>query len=167
MDKNKRNVLLSVIIAISLVAVLYIVIDYIRSQGREIRCKDGTRMTIDIRDFVNQYSSYSVELEAKINGQTTLKGKMEPVKLQELSETMQQTIQFRKFLVASYNSCAISQEEFRKYGIRFQNLDAIAREINTLAAKQSLSDAERGNLTKLVDQYITLSQDISEKVDEP
>jgi hypothetical protein len=132
--------------------------DFFLRRGGGHDCGDGPRPTIDIRDFTTQYSSYSVELEGSLNNKAKLSTKVTPVQLQQLSEAMQSANEFRKFVVAGYNSCAITKEQYAKIGQRFQTLDGLAREVNQLAGSASLSSEQSKNLTVLVTQYADLAR---------
>jgi hypothetical protein len=118
-----------------------------------VECGDGPRGTIDIRDFATQYSAYSVELEASIWGTGKISAKLTPLQLQELSEATQNARDFRKYVVAGYNSCAITKVQYGLYGAKFQALDVLAREINELVSKPSISEAETQKITDLIKQY--------------
>jgi hypothetical protein len=67
MSTNSKAIWLAGIGAVVLLAVLWLGIDLIRSRSGDIQCDDGHRKTIDIRDFITQYSAYSVELEAAVS----------------------------------------------------------------------------------------------------
>lgn len=122
-----------------------------------VDCPEGSHPRIDIRDFIVQYSAYSAEFELNLTNKGTLSGKIDPVKLQELTEAAQQTAEFRKFLVAGYNSCAISPQEYARFGTQFQSLDGLARRIDVLLNKEGLSKNEHAQLNSLVDEYVRLS----------
>jgi len=132
--------------------------DVIFKKNAALDCGDGSRRTIDIRDFTTQYSAYSLELEASIAEKGKLSTKITPVQLQQLSEAMQSAREFRKFLVAGYNSCAVTKAQYGQYGARFQALDNLAREMNELAAKPSLPQTETTKLAALISQYGELSK---------
>ena len=131
-------------------------------QTRDLECDDGPRKTIDIRDFITQYSAYSVELEAAVSDKK-LSAKLNPVQLQQLSESLQHANEFRKFLVAGYNACAVSKKQYTEYGATFQAMDSMSRQINTTLAKPELSAQERTELGNLVKQYVNLSQQLAQK----
>ncbi len=120
-------------------------------------CGDGPRRTIDIRDFATEYSAYSVELEASIADKVKVSTKLSPVQLQHLSEAMQSANEFRKYVVAGYNSCAITKVQYTQDGERFQAMESVAREINGLLAKPFLSQQESSSLAGLIDEYIKLA----------
>ena len=76
---------------------------------------------------------YSVEFESRIGDKGELSGKLDPVQLQSLTGSCSAKHEFRKYLVAGYNACAISKQQYGEFGRRFQALDGIARQIDTLA----------------------------------
>ena len=80
-------------------------------------------------------------------------GKIDPVQLQSLTEAAQQSNEFRKFLVAGYNACAISKAQYAEFGARFQTLDGLARQIDNLVAKGSLDEQGKQALADLVSRY--------------
>ena len=81
-----------------------------------VACSDGKHCRIDMRDFVTTHSVYSVELEATLGRRKDFSGrlKIDPVQLTSLSESLQRANEFRKYLVAGYNSCAIRRRQGMK-----------------------------------------------------
>jgi hypothetical protein len=153
MTKNARAVSLAVTGAVVLVVLVLIGRDtLLRRQGTP-DCGDGPRRTIDIRDFATHYSAYSVELEASIGEKGKLSTKVNPVQLQQLSEATQNAREFRKYVVAGYDSCAVTKAQYAQYGARFQALDNLAREINELSSKPFLPDDEATRLADLIKKY--------------
>jgi hypothetical protein len=153
MTKNTKLVSLAGIGAAVLIVLVVIGRDISIGRHAKIECSDGARSSIDIRDFTTQYSGYSVELEASNGEKGKLAAKVNPVQLQQISEATQNAREFRKYVVAGYNSCAITKLQYGLYGARFQALDSLASEINDLVAKPSLSQEETKRLTDLIKQY--------------
>jgi hypothetical protein len=145
---------MAVTLALVIVAALFLGRDLLLRQGSAIQCPDGPRRTIDIRAFEVTYSSYSVAFEAKITDRGELSGKVDPVQLMALSDAAQQAAEFRKLLVAGYNSCAISSAQFSTAGARFQVLDGLAREIDRMSKRPGLSQDERTRLASLAEEYV-------------
>ncbi len=143
-----------VTVALAVVAVLYLGRDLILRQGSQILCEEGPRRTIDIRSFEVAYSAYSVAFEAKVTDRGELSGKVDPVQLLALSDAAQQAAEFRKLLVAGYNSCAISSAQFSSAGARFQVLDGLAREIENISRRSDLSGPEKTRLASLAEEYV-------------
>jgi hypothetical protein len=158
MTKNVRTISLAVTGAIVLIVIVVIGRDVFLRQSRNLDCGDGPRRTIDIRDFTTQYSRYSIELEASVSEKAKISTKLNPVQLQQLSEAMQSARDFRQYVVAGYNTCAVTKDQFVQYGARFQTLDNLAREINDLAGKSSLTQEQSSKLAGLIVQYGELAR---------
>ena len=158
MTKNVKVVSVVAISAAIIVLAIVVGRDFLLRRGGTHDCGDGPRPTIDMRDFTTQYSSYSVELEGTLNDKAKISTKVTPVQLQQLSEATQNANEFRKFVVAGYNSCAVTREQYARIGQRFQTLDGLAREVNQLAGSASLSPEQSKNLTVLVAQYTDLAR---------
>jgi len=146
-------------IAAALVIVAIVVTrDMILRGAREFQCGDGPRRTIDMRDFTTKYSGYSVELEANVQDKAKVSTKLAPVQLEQLTEALQNAQEFRKFVVAGYNSCGITKAQYSEYGTRFQALDALAMEINQLTASPTRSPEQDKNLASLIVQFAELAR---------
>jgi hypothetical protein len=151
MNKNSRIVS---VIAIASATVIILALSWENHFSARIRsCDDGPHTTMDIRDFVTQYSGYSVEFEASIANRGQLGGKLEPHQLQQLSEASQTANEFRKWLVAGYNACAITKAQFADFGVRFQHLDQVSRQINAFSSKAVLTPSDSQALSSLVEDY--------------
>jgi hypothetical protein len=151
MPKNANTRLAGVIIGgIVLLAALWVTWDLTNRRQRCFDCGDGQRCTIDVRQFATQYSAYSLQLEASLNDKAKGSVKLDPVQQQKLSEAMQSANEFRKYVVAGFNSCAITKAQYAQLGARFQALDSLAREINGLVAQSGRSIAESAKLTTLI-----------------
>lgn len=144
--------------AVLFIGILLLGRDMFLRRHSSFDCDDGARRTIDIRDFTTQYSAYSLELEASVQDKIKISTKLTPVQQQQLSEALQSANEFRKFVVAGYNSCAVTKAQYSQYGARFQTLDNLGREINQLTAKPSLSEEETKNMASLVSQYAELAR---------
>ncbi len=114
-----------------------------------------------MNDFVTRYDAFSVEFAAAVETKARFEGRVSPVQLQQMSESIQSANEFRKFLVAGHNSCAISKANFEKYASRFQVLDSLARQIDTVARSGELDDAGKTQLKSLVEEYIAVSHKLS------
>lgn len=153
MTKNARTVSLVAIGVVALVTLVLIGRNVFLGRQQSRDCGDGPRHVIDIRDFTTQYSAYSVELEASIGDKGKISTKLNPVQLQQISEATQSAREFRKYVVAGYNSCAITKAQYGQYGARFQALDNLARETNELVSKPSLPKEDTKRLADLIKQY--------------
>lgn len=159
---SSKTIWLVLIGAVVLLAIVWVGRDLFLSRSGDLECEDGPRKRIDIRDFITQYSGYSVELEAAINDKK-LSAKLNPVQLQQLSESLQNANEFRKFLVAGYNACAVSKKQYTEYGATFQAMDSVSRQVNAISAKPELNEQERTELANLVKQYVNLTQQLAQK----
>ncbi len=159
MTKNTKMISLAAIVAASIIAVILVTRDMILRGPHEFECGDGPRRTIDMRDFSTKYSGYSVELEANVQDKAKVSTKVAPVQLQQLTEALQNAQEFRKFVVAGYNSCGITKAQYSEYGARFQALDALAREINQLTGSAAHSPEQDKNLSSLIAQFAKLARE--------
>jgi hypothetical protein len=146
-----------------LVLVVSIVVgrDLFLRRQKTFDCGDGQRRSIDIRDFTTQYSAYSWELEASFKDTAKISAKINPVQLQQLSESVQNARDFRQYVVAGYNSCALTKAQYGQYGAKFQALDNLAREINELLAQPSPSTDAKTKLGSLITEYGVLSRKLA------
>lgn len=163
MTKNAKTVSMVVIVAGVVLGSVFIARDLLLRRHGVFDCGDGPRRTIDLRDFATEYSAYSLELGASIADKVKISTKLRPVQLQQLSEAMQSANEFRKYVVAGYNSCAITRVQYAQDGERFQAMDGVAREINGLLAKPSLSQQESSSLAGLIDEYGKLAAQASSR----
>ncbi len=155
MNKNALIAAKMGIAAVLLIAVVWLVKDYSEKRGDTQDCGNGDiRHTIDLRDFTTSYSAYSVEFEASVVKQGKIAAKLEPKQLQQLSEAMQQSREFRQYVVSGYNGCAITKAQYADFGIRFQALDSVARQIDNLAGR------EPEQIANLVREYVRLSHSL-------
>lgn len=147
------NTRLAAVVAVVLLLVLaFLAYVVFKARGEAIDCGNGdSRRAIDLRDFTTRYWAYSVEFEAAIKDRAKLAAKLQPTQLQQLSEAMQQGREFRQFVVAGYNACAISKKQYADFGATFQALDGLARRIDQSAGHEA-------QLAELVRQYVALSQ---------
>jgi hypothetical protein len=166
LTKNAKAISLAGIAAVIAVVLILVGRDMLIG-GREFNCEDGPRRTIDPRDFATRYSAYSLDLEATVKDKARVGTKVTPVQLQQLSEAVQNSQEFRKYVVAGFNSCAITKTQYGEYGTRFQALDGLAREINQLAGSPSLSPEQSKNLTTLIAQYAELAGKAGSQPEQP
>jgi hypothetical protein len=161
MTKNSRVLGLAVIGAIVLLSVIIVGRDLFLRTAKTINCDDGPRKIIDIRDFTTQYWAYSVEFEAKLSDKASLTSKVDPKQFQQLSESLQQANEFRKYLVAGYNSCAVSKAQYLQFGAKFQTLDSLSRQIDAIVGKPQLSENDKTQLALLIERYIAQTQQLT------
>jgi hypothetical protein len=151
-------------LGVILLAVIVIVLLGInRYRFNRIRhCDDGERYTIDLVDFETHYYAYSVDLSATFANRAAVEAKLNPAQLQQLSESTQEAMEFRKAVVAGFNSCAISKAQYANLISRYQSLDNLARKIDALIKTTGSLDIEgRKELDSLVQQYLNIASAIS------
>jgi hypothetical protein len=165
MTKNSKVVWLVVIACVMILLVALLVRDFHLSGGiTDCGDSQGPRPKIDLRRFETDYTGYSVSLEAELIGKGKFAGRIEPAALQKLSESIQTGREFRKALVAGYNACGLTRPAFQSAVLRFQTLDGLAREIEVLAGRPSLSEPERAALAMLVQRYSEITQKLGDPV---
>jgi hypothetical protein len=162
MSRNGKTIWLAFFGVIILLVVVWVGRDLFLSRSSGIECDDGPRQRIDLRDFITQYSAYSVEFEAAVSDKT-FSAKLSPVQLQQLFESVQHANEFRKFLVVGYNACAVSKQQYTGYGVTFQAMDSLSRQIDSTLAKRELNSHEKTALANLIKQYVSLSQQLAQK----
>jgi hypothetical protein len=158
--KNSKTVAISAIAAGLVVILAFVTRDLWLRRQPSVHCSDGPHPTIDIRDFTTQYWAYSAKLEVSVADKAKVSAELDPKVLAQVSEALQQAREFRKYVVAGYNSCGITQTQFAQFGARFQALDSIAREIESLLSKSPLSSDESTKLTGLISQYGDLARQL-------
>ena len=158
MTKNSKTVALATIAAAVLVTVVFVVRDLLPPLQKTVTCPDGRHPTIDIRKFTNQYWAYSVKLEASVADKAKVSTELNPKTIEQISEALQEAKDFRLYVVAGYNSCAISPAQYSQLEDKFKSLDSVAREINSLISQPSLSPDENKKLAGLIGQYGELAR---------
>ena len=160
--KSARTVWLTAIpIGAALIALLvWVGSDLFQKRGQTVSCADGQHGRIDLRDFVQRYSEWSVTFEAEAQGKGKISTKLEPKQAQQLSEAVQQAGEFRKFVVAGFNACAITSVQYARFGGLFQDLDSLERQIGQLTAKAATSPEESSQIQKLVSEVIDVSKNL-------
>jgi hypothetical protein len=152
-NTNSKLWLVAFVVGLVVVVLFFARDRHLTDGVTDCRDPEGPRPRIDLRKFETSYTGYTVSLEAEVTG----KGK-----LQKLSESIQTGQEFRKALVAGYNSCAVTRRTYQSAILRFQSLDGLARRIDALAAKASLSEDEWKALTGLIDDYTRMSQKLGD-----
>jgi hypothetical protein len=154
--KNSKTVAIGAIVAVVVMVVVFVARDLFLGRQKTVTCPDGSHPAIDIRDFTTQYWAYSAKLEGSVADKTKVSAELDPRVLAQLSDALQAAREFRKYVVAGYNSCAITPPQYEQLGTRFNALDGLAREINTLISNPSLSQDEKTKLAGLISQYSDL-----------
>jgi len=158
--KNTRTVLGWTTAAAVVVTLIFVGRDLYLRRHPVVNCPDSSHPTIDIRDFTTQHWAYSVKLEASIADKAKISTQLDPKVLTQMSEAFEEARELRKYVVAGYNNCAITQAQYAQFGPRFLALDKLAGEINTLLAKPSLSQEESTKLAGLIGQYGDLAKQL-------
>jgi hypothetical protein len=157
--RHVKAVLIALIAAALVIAAMFILGR--RHQARVVSCSDGPRQTIDMSDFETRYSGYSLQFQASIQDAGKFEGKISPIQLQQISDSLQSANEFRKLLVAGYDSCAVSSTQYSQYATRYQALDGLARQIVFLADHAQISAKEKTKLAEMTEQYIESSRDFA------
>jgi len=142
-------------------AVLFVVSNLLQTQGGTIECEDGVRHRMDMRNFANEFWVYSTTLEVTLGENQLIKVNLDPKVIQQLSESMQQAKEFRKWLAASFNACGITKKQNQSYGIKYHTLDNLSNQINDLLNRDKLSEVEGGNLDRLIQEYLNISRNLT------
>jgi len=160
LTKNSKVVAIVGILAVVFAIVIYFVWDLALRRPAAVACSDGSHYSIDIRDFTTNYWAYSAKLEASVADRAKTAVQLDPKMLTQVSEALQEANEFRKYTVAGYNSCAITKVQYAQFGTRFHTLDGVAREIDSLLAKPSISQEESARLGELIRQYGDLARQL-------
>jgi hypothetical protein len=160
MTKNQKTVAIGAILAAIAVAIFWVGRDLLLKYQKEITCDDGRRRVIDIRDFTTTYWAYSVEFEASVKDQGKISAKLDPKQFQQLSEAFLRAKEFQKVIVTGFNACAISKAQYFQCSTKFEALDAVSRQIDSLVKQPATTDADRSRLNDLVRRYIEMSGEL-------
>jgi hypothetical protein len=160
MNKTTGMVLVVAILVIGTLIVVWMYRPRRTEALGTINCSDGPRLLVDAGKFDTQYWAYSIKLEGTLNDKGKIAAAIEPKQLQQLSEAMQQGNEFRKWLVNSYNACAVTRDHYAAYGVSFQGMDNAARNIQDALERGVHSEADRASLAALVKTYLQLAQNL-------
>jgi hypothetical protein len=138
--------------------VIWVRWDLTQKPGPTITCPDGSHGRIDLCDFVRQYSQWSVTFEAEAQGKGKIATALEPRAAQQLSEAVQQAVEFRKYVVAGWNACAISRDQYARFGALFQNLDSLERQIGQLTDNTRSSPDDQSSIQQLITEVVDVSK---------
>lgn len=158
MNSNTKSVAL-LLVGAALIAILAFF--FKDDLAPAVQCNDGMRKPISIDNFTTKYWAYSAEFEANITEKGKLFGKLSSTQLYALSDASQQANEFRKFLVAGFNSCTITKLQYGEFGSRFQQLDNLSRRIDDLAAVPNPTESDKAGLSQLIDEYVAFSQQLA------
>ena len=158
MTKSSKTVAIVAIAACVVVVVIFVARDLWWHHQNIVTCPDGPHPTIDTRVFTTRYWAYSVKLEASVADKAKVSTQLDPKLLAQVSEALQEAKDLRQFIVAGYNACAITQKEYGQIETRFHAMNDLARDIDTLLSKPSLSKDESTTLDRLISQYHDLAR---------
>ncbi len=151
-----------VVLVIVAVAMMVMLAFFFRDElAPAVQCADGMRNPATIDNFTIKYWTNSAKLEASIANKGILSEKLGPTRLQSVSDALQQANKFRKFVVAGFNSCAITKSQYAEYSRRYQELDSLSKRINSLVAAPKLTDSDDAALIRLIDELVVLGQQFS------
>ena len=134
-----------------------------RPQPTSANCPDGPRNQIDLSEFQTKYFGYTGTLEVKIKEQAFLSAKIEPKQLTQLSEAFRDSQEFRKVLIAAYNSCILSKEQWSQQVRQFQQIDNLAREIQYLLSASPLTSEQNTKLATLINEYQRANRNLAQQ----
>ena len=163
MDKNTRIFSVVAVLAAAVVIVVVVIVLRHRPSPKVIICDDGPRTLIDMDDFTTRYWAYSYTFKANIENRANLEGKVEPTQFEKLSEALQEAREFEKLLVASYDGCAITKKDFSRDTAKFEVLNGLLQQIDTLAKLASPTNSDKERLKDLINEYIKESQQVATK----
>jgi len=156
---NARSVIIVAILAVTVLIIVWIYRPRATEPLGVVHCPDGTtHPVIDATQFATQYWGYSFKLEGSLSNKGKAAAALEPRQMQQLSEALQQGNEFRKWLVNSYNACAVRQTKYEEYGASFQGMDNAARNIQQMIDQGVKTPAERASLAALVNTYLQLAR---------
>jgi hypothetical protein len=157
MDNNQRRVLQRVIPAV--VVILVAVFGYwLFQRNNQLPCPDGSkRVRIDSGSFATQYSANTVKLQGELRKSRTLFVELGSAQLLQMSEAVQLARLHLQALAEGYNSCAVGPEEFNESRNRFQRLEDLAGQINSLNAKENLRPGDQARLKQLTTEFIAVA----------
>ncbi len=162
MKKHTRKLLGWVLFVFVLLVFAFLARDFWFRSPHRTTCPDGPHDTMDLRDFSTRYFAYGIKFEAQMGTQGRLALNLDPVQLQQLSEHVQQASEFRKLLVAGYNSCIFTSAQFARFAITFQNLDHLERELVAVAQRPTPTPTDREHIAELLSQIRSTASDMKQ-----
>jgi hypothetical protein len=156
-NRNDKTVALALIGAAVLLVVVILAYSLFQRNNQK-SCPDGsTRIRINSAGFETQYSTNTYKLEARLKQDETLSAELGAAQLQQMSEGIQLARLHMQALTEGYNACAVGVDEFNESRNRYQRMEDIARQIDTMGGKDGLANGDRQTLARLVAEYIRLS----------
>ena len=128
---------------------------YAEPPPTRIQCPDGDHINIDLKQLTIRYDASS--FAGTLSSLGVLSGRLEiaPTKLQEASVATQQWNEFLKGLVAGYNSCAITRQQYAEGVMQiYPRLKSDAAELETIRKRIAAGQkADEKRIGSLVDSY--------------
>ena len=87
--KSSLRMVLIVVVSITVLVVVYLLLDYWKNRPRMIHCDDGERQTTDYRDLQIKYSGNRISLEVVVMDKLKLRPEIDPKVLQTAYESTQ------------------------------------------------------------------------------
>lgn len=159
---STAKIIYPIIASLTLIVLVYLVMDFWKHRPRTIQCSDGERQTTDYRDLQLEYSSKKISL-IEIELMDELKVRLlelDPKVLQRAFESTQGWDQFLKGLVTGYNSCAVSKADYALILQRYKAMEDIATNLSKLLQRKTLTGQELESAKQLINQYHALSRNL-------
>lgn len=158
MNNNGKKVTLVIVTVAMVLLLAFLFRDNLASA---VQCADGMRNPVTSDGFTAKYWANSAKFEASIADKGGLSVKLATPQLQAVSAALEQANKFKKTVITRFNSCAITKLQYAEYNRNFQKMDDLSKQIERLALAPTLTDIDKAELNKLVDEYVALGQQLS------
>lgn len=158
MTKTQKQLFVLGFVTLAVCVVGYLAWDSSQRNGSTRMCQDGPHGKIDLRDFSTRYSQWSFTFEAEIQSRGKIAAGLNEKQIQQLSEAILQANQFRQYVVAGFNACAITSIQFAQYGAALQAIDSMERQIHQLVIQASRNEKDSSQLDKLILEVVAASE---------
>jgi hypothetical protein len=160
MMKLSVKIVVIIVTGFTLLAVLYLLLDYWKYRPRTIQCDDGERQAIDYRDLQLKYSANKISLEVEVTNKLKLRPEIDPQVLQTAVESTQGWDQFLKGLIVGYNGCAVSKADYALILQRYKSMEDTSKNLSQLLRKSTLTQQDVETAKQLIKQYSSISQEL-------
>ncbi len=158
--KSSVKIALIVVTGITLLVVLYLLLDFWKYRPRAIQCDDGERQAIDYRDIQLKYSENKISLNVEVMNKLKLRPEIDPQVMQTAVESTQGWDQFLKGRVAGFNSCAVSKDDYALILQRYKSMEDISKNLSQLLQKSTLTQQDVEAVTQLIKHYSSLRHEL-------
>lgn len=158
--KLSVKIVVIIVTSFTLIALLYLLIDYYKYRPRTIQCDDGERQSIDYRDLQLKYSANKISLEVEVMNKLKLRPEIDPRVLQTAVESTQGWDQFLKGLIVGYNSCAVRKTDYALILQRYKSMEDTSKNLSQLLQKSTLTQQDVETAKQLIKQYSSISQEL-------